>query len=385
MVSHSTILKKIYLLLPFAYPNLNQNGQSGTSDAEWSYADTNWGTNYPQCNGNRQSPIHIQSQNTYLLPTKPLRFKNYDIPLLGPIELTNNGHSVEFSVTETVDGRIPTITGGILKGTYEAVGVHFHWGGPGSKGSEHIIDGRQFDVEMHIVHRKTTFATMEEATQSPYGIVVLGVMFKAVQNPDRYYPGLNRIFNKLLNVETYGSSTFLDGSISLGQLLGDLNTKNFFTYKGSLTTPGCSEAVLWHVFPDPMPIAQEHVEKFWTLTDSNGQPLTNNFRPTQDLNGRLSGQEIRNNMMNVLGESAPSYATVKNWAAEFKCGRRSIEDEPRSRRPKAATTIEIVAKVHDTTLTLATDWTYDNAPNWSIDHPNCGGNRQSPIHIKTST
>ncbi|XP_061393141.1 carbonic anhydrase 2-like [Musca vetustissima] len=260
--------------------------QSGTSNAEWSYADTNWGTNYPQCNGNRQSPIHIQSQNTYLLPTKPLRFKNYDIPLLGPIELTNNGHSVEFSVTETVDGRIPTITGGILKGTYEAVGVHFHWGGPGSKGSEHIIDGRQFDVEMHIVHRKTTFATMEEATQSPYGIVVLGVMFKAVQNPDRYYPGLNRIFNKLSNVETYGSSTFLDGSISLGQLLGDLNTKNFFTYKGSLTTPGCSEAVLWHVFPDPMPIAQEHIEKFWTLTDSNGQPLTNNFRPTQDLNGR---------------------------------------------------------------------------------------------------
>ena len=55
-------------------------------------------------------------------------------------------------------------------------------------------------------------------------------------------------------------------------------------------------------------------------------------------------------MVNVLGESAPSYATVKNWVAEFKRGRTSIEDEPRSGRPKTATTTEIVAKVHDMVL-----------------------------------
>lgn len=64
----------------------------------------------------------------------------------------------------------------------------------------------------------------------------------------------------------------------------------------------------------------------------------------------LSGQEIHNDMVNVLGESAPSYATVKNWVAEFKRGRTSIEDEPRSGRPKTATTTEIVAKVHDMVL-----------------------------------
>lgn len=37
----------------------------------------------------------------------------------------------------------------------------------------------------------------------------------------------------------------------------------------------------------------------------------------------LSGQEIHNDMVNVLGESAPSYATVKNWVAKFKRGRTS--------------------------------------------------------------
>uniref|UniRef100_A0A1I8NFC8 Uncharacterized protein n=1 Tax=Musca domestica TaxID=7370 RepID=A0A1I8NFC8_MUSDO len=105
-------------------------------------------------------------------------------------------------------------------------------------------------------------------------------------NPDRYYPGLNKLFNNLIDVVEPQTSTFLDGTISMGQLLGDLYTKNFFTYKGSLTTPGCSEAVLWHVFPDPLPIAQEHIYKFWDLLDSTGAPLINNYRPVQGVNGR---------------------------------------------------------------------------------------------------
>ena len=42
----------------------------------------------------------------------------------------------------------------------------------------------------------------------------------------------------------------------------------------------------------------------------------------------LSGPEIHNDMVNVLGESDPSYATVKNWVAQCKRGRTSIEDEP---------------------------------------------------------
>lgn len=60
----------------------------------------------------------------------------------------------------------------------------------------------------------------------------------------------------------------------------------------------------------------------------------------------LSPQEIHNDMVNVLGESAPSYATVKNWVAEFKRGRTSIEDDPRSGRPKTATTSEIIEQIH---------------------------------------
>ena len=43
-----------------------------------------------------------------------------------------------------------------------------------------------------------------------------------------------------------------------------------------------------------------------------------------------------------LGRSLLLISTVKKWAAEFKRGRKSIEDDGRSGRPKDATTDENV-------------------------------------------
>ena len=39
-------------------------------------------------------------------------------------------------------------------------------------------------------------------------------------------------------------------------------------------------------------------------------------------------QQIHNRMVIVYGENAPSYATVKRWAAEFRRCRTSLEDDP---------------------------------------------------------
>ena len=58
-------------------------------------------------------------------------------------------------------------------------------------------------------------------------------------------------------------------------------------------------------------------------------------------------KEIHEDFMKTLGNESPSYSTVKNWAAEFKLGRESIEDDARSGRPKDATTDENVEIVHN--------------------------------------
>ena len=60
-----------------------------------------------------------------------------------------------------------------------------------------------------------------------------------------------------------------------------------------------------------------------------------------------TGKEIHDELANVYGSSAPSYAQVNFWVGEFKCGRTSLEDEARSGRPLDATDEELCKKVRD--------------------------------------
>ena len=60
----------------------------------------------------------------------------------------------------------------------------------------------------------------------------------------------------------------------------------------------------------------------------------------------MKAKEIHADFQNTLGDSAPSFSTVAKWTSEFKFGRESLDDDPRSGRPKSATTPEFIAKVH---------------------------------------
>jgi len=44
------------------------------------------------------------------------------------------------------------------------------------------------------------------------------------------------------------------------------------------------------------------------------------------------------------------FSTIKNWAAEFKRGHTSLEDDPREGCPKSATTPEIIEQVNNMEL-----------------------------------
>ena len=61
-------------------------------------------------------------------------------------------------------------------------------------------------------------------------------------------------------------------------------------------------------------------------------------------------KEIHAILTKTLGEHAPSYATVKNWVAEFKRGNFSTCDAPRPGRPKTVTTPEIIDQIHELNL-----------------------------------
>ena len=57
-------------------------------------------------------------------------------------------------------------------------------------------------------------------------------------------------------------------------------SRAYYTYMGSLTTPPCTEDVLWMVFKQPMPVSAEQVGIFSRL-------YRNNARPIQPSNNRL--------------------------------------------------------------------------------------------------
>lgn len=57
-------------------------------------------------------------------------------------------------------------------------------------------------------------------------------------------------------------------------------SRNYYTYMGSLTTPPCTEGVLWLVMKQPVPVSQEQIQIFSRL-------YKNNVRPIQPAAGRL--------------------------------------------------------------------------------------------------
>ena len=50
-----------------------------------------------------------------------------------------------------------------------------------------------------------------------------------------------------------------------------------------------------------------------------------------------SNKKIHNDIVEVCGDQALTYSTVRRWTQLFREGRNSIEDKPRTGRPKSAT------------------------------------------------
>ncbi|XP_026470902.1 putative carbonic anhydrase 3 [Ctenocephalides felis] len=247
-----------------------------------------WQKKHNHCGGKMQSPIAIYTRRSIPLRMPALEMVGYRNPLPGPLKITNNGHSVSLSIPtlekpQLEFGRLPYIFGARLEHEYEFEGLHFHWGERNSRGSEHVLNDIRYPLEMHIIHRNIKYSNVAEALNHADGLTVLAFFYQLKEKESKE---LSHIVRNFELIEQSDTNTALNYTFSLASLLPE-DLDRFYTYKGSLTTPPCSEAVTWIVFPDTLSISVFQMQKFRQL--SNGLEdslLVDNFRHLQPLNNR---------------------------------------------------------------------------------------------------
>ncbi|XP_063002605.1 carbonic anhydrase 4 [Elgaria multicarinata webbii] len=247
-----------------------------------------WGQLYPECTSSEQSPINIvTSKVKYDWNLTPFRFKNHNTNPECKWKVENNGHTVIVHL----DGS-STIELGGLEGKYKAVQFHFHWGNDEkgspstriSPGSEHSIDGERYAMELHIVHIKEEFASVADAIKGK-GVAVLGFFIEVGKTNEYYEP----FISKLKEIPYPGNKTEMS-AVCLDSLIPKAeDLTQFYRYTGSLTTPECSENVIWTLFEKPIQLGLEQIQEFWMklyFGDNKDWWMVDNFRPVQPVGDR---------------------------------------------------------------------------------------------------
>ncbi|KAF2663153.1 carbonic anhydrase [Microthyrium microscopicum] len=121
-----------------------------------------------------------------------------------------------------------------LSGTrYNLKNVHFH------TPSEHHLAGEHFPLEMHLVH--------QSANES---LLVLGLLFNIVASAQQSGGLLKQLGDYAPRLTSEGVD-ITEKELDLGSLVKDLLPEDLGRYSGSLTTPPCSESVMWLVARKP--------------------------------------------------------------------------------------------------------------------------------------
>lgn len=218
-------------------------GSEGHAALHWSYGGEGgpkaWGGLKPEfslcATGTRQSPIDIREGIKVQLDLVPFDYKP------SAFRVIDNGHTVQVNVA-------PGNSIEVMGRRYELAQFHFH------RPSEERIDGRQFDMVVHLVHK------------DPEGrLAVVAVLLER----GSAQPVVQKIWNNLPLEK--GEEVPARDTLDLGALLP--SERSYFTYMGSLTTPPCSEGVLWMVMKQPVTISPEQIGIFARLYPMNARPI----------------------------------------------------------------------------------------------------------------
>lgn len=237
-------------------PVAEAHGYAKTGDhgePHWSYSGEHgpeqWGRMKPDFHlcalGKRQSPINIQPGNTLLGPAEPLQI-NYT-PSTGSV--VNNGHTIQVDVEGDNTLRV-------RNSSYRLLQFHFH------HPSEETVDGKPSAMVAHLVHRNLKGE-----------LAVLAVPL----DPGEPNELIERVWTHM-PLEVNDRVRLPTDWINLSALLPQ--DQRYYQFMGSLTTPPCTEGVLWMVLKTPQTLSPTQLRLFARLF-----PL--NARPVQPLNDRV--------------------------------------------------------------------------------------------------
>ena len=258
------------------YLLLHQLTSSHASEvhAHWKYEGAegpdHWGALSPDwaiaSTGIRQSPIDINTSAA----VAPAQLGKDD--LLGPIkfhyagsmlEVINTGHTIQVNCSSTADNYIE-----ISGQKYELLQFHLH------TPSEHKIDGKDYPMELHLVHQLIE-SSEDKAELKPVKLAVVGVMIKEGE--------INKIIEKLGHSDILTSETGDDPyNVLIKEFRADAflppeGKRSYYRYHGSLTTPPCSENVLWTVMENPISFSKTQIDIFTKKYKGNRRPVQGAF------------------------------------------------------------------------------------------------------------
>jgi len=214
--------------------------------AHWSKLDKKF---YMCTEGEQQSPINVVANTKdKLLPPLDIQYIKSSKSVAhhthtGHTKELNNGHTVE---VEVESGNIFNIDGE----SYELKQFHFH------TPSENHVDGKSYPLEAHFVH-----ATKEGK------LAVIAVMFEEGTE----HPTLKKIWSKF--------PMKVNNELDMDFNADDLNTmmpddKSYYRFKGSLTTPPCTEDVKWFVMKTPLSVSKQEIDAIYKeLGHANNRPI----------------------------------------------------------------------------------------------------------------
>jgi len=198
---------------------------------------------YEMCGkGRNQSPVDLRDFIEAEL--EPIAFSYTGLVT----EVLNNGHTIEGIYTA---GSTISLGGKV----YELKQFHFH------HPSENHIEGKSFPLEAHLVH------VAEDGS-----LAVVAVMFEYGEENG----AIRKLWEQMPAEE--GRKEAMATQVRAEELLPE--NRDYYRYQGSLTTPPCTEGVLWLMMKQPMTVSKEEVERFLHVMHHPDN------RPVQPLNAR---------------------------------------------------------------------------------------------------